>query len=308
MRLLHSVLLALISFGAAFGQSYTISTVAGGGLPINIPGTSARLYGPQDLTIDKTGNVFFVDGNTVLRLDAATGVLTLMAGNGTPGFSGDNGPAANSQLRGPHGIAVDTNGSLYVADTGNNRIRRVSNGVITTISGTGVSGSLGDGGLATSAQLFNPWGITLDAAGSIYVTEWVGYRIRKIANGVISTIAGTGVGGFGGDNGPATGAQLDRPKGIAFDTSGTLYVADFGNHRVRKIAGGVISTVAGNGTAGFSGDGGTATNAQLYAPTAVSVDASGNLYVADRFNGRVRKIANGVITALRRNSYGVCAK
>src|SRR5450631_2427018 len=135
MRLLPTIFLASILGRAAFGQAYIISTFAGGALPVNIPGTSASLYGPQAVAVDKAGNVFFVDQNDVLRLDAATHVLTLVAGNGLAGFSGDNGPATSAQLNGAWGVAIDSAGNLYIADTQNNRIRKVSNGVITTVAG-----------------------------------------------------------------------------------------------------------------------------------------------------------------------------
>jgi hypothetical protein len=150
-RQLLTVLLALVASWTASAQSYTISTFAGGALPVNIPGTSASLHGPPAVAVDRAGNVFFVDGNDVLRLDAATGILTLVAGNGTPGFSGDNGLATRAQLLLPQGLAVDSAGNLYIADTNNNRVRKVTNGVIATVAGNGSSGGdRGDNGPATS--------------------------------------------------------------------------------------------------------------------------------------------------------------
>src|ERR1017187_10011226 len=184
MRLLHAILLTSIISCSAFGQTYTISTFAGGALPVNIPGTSASLgFGvPQVVAADSAGNLFFVDQHTVLRLDATTGVLTLVAGNGTTGFSGDNGPATSAQLYYPQGLAVDFAGNLYIADT-NNCIRKVSNGVITTVAGNGTEGFSGDNGPATNAKLGQPEGVAVDSAGNLYIADVINNRIRKVSNG-----------------------------------------------------------------------------------------------------------------------------
>lgn len=189
-----------------------------------------------------------------------------MAGNGTQGFSGDNGPATGAQLNGPWGIAVDPADNLYIADFGNNRVRKVASGVITTVAGNGSAGYSGDNGQATSAQLNQPQGVAVDSAGNLYIADFDNNRIRKVVNGVITTVAGNGAAGFSGDNGPATSAQLFEPYGVSLDATGNLYIADYLNSRVREVANGVITTVAGNGTYGFSGDNGRATNAQLSHP------------------------------------------
>ena len=298
MRTRSIPLLTTVFCCSAWGQTYTISTLAGGALPVNIPGTSASLgYDvPQYIAADHAGNVFFVDQNTVLRLDAATGALTLVAGNGSMGFSGDNGPATSAQLNNPHGVAVDSAGNLYIADYGNLRIRKVSGGVITTVAG-GDSSDLGDNGPATSAYLNDPVAVAVDSAGDLYLPDY--NRVRKVANGVITTIAGTGMPGFSGDNGPATNAQMNLPSGMAVDSAGNLYFADTNNHCIRKVSNGIITTVAGNGTPGFSGDNGPAPSAQFYFPIGVAVDSAGNLYIAD--SDRIRKVSNGMIATVAGN-------
>jgi uncharacterized protein (TIGR03437 family) len=291
---------------SAWGQNYTISTFAGGGLPVNVPATSASLGPavPQYIAADRAGNLFFVDQSTVLRLDAATGISTLVAGNGVPGFAGDNGPAASAQLAGPRGLAMDSAGNLYIADTYNNRVRKVSNGVITTVAGNGTQGFSGDNGPATSAELYQPFGLAVDSAGNLYIADWGNSRIREVSGGVITTVAGMAGNGtccFLGDNGPATGAQINLPEDIAVDSAGNLYISDFVHHSVRKVSGGVITTVAGNGTAGFSGDNGPATSAQLAGPYGVAVDPAGNLYIGDAPINRVREVTGGVITTVAGN-------
>jgi uncharacterized protein (TIGR03437 family) len=301
MRHLSAVLLTLVTSWTASGQTYTISTFAGGALPVNIPGTSASLYGPQGVAVDKAGDVFFTDLYAVLRLDGTTGVLTLVAGTNIGGFSGDNGPATSAQLNHPLGIALDSAGNLYIADSGNYRIRKVSNGVITTVAGIGLSPTCcfsGDGAAAISAELNQPTDVAVDAAGNLYIADNGNHRIRKVFNGVITTVAGNGTIGSGGDSGPATSAQLYNPEGITVDSAGNIYIADTANNRIRKISNGVIMTVAGTGTSGFSGDGGPATSAQLAFPESVAVDTVGNLYVADAGNSRIRKVSNGVITTV----------
>ena len=236
---------------------------------------------------------------------AGSGVITTVAGTGVRGFGGDDGPASSARLDSPKGIAVDRLGNLYVADFWNHRIRKVTrDGVISTFAGSGEQGFGGDGGPAATAQLNNPGALTLDALGNLYLTDHGNYRVRKIdSSGVITSVAGTGVQGFAGDGGPAVSAQLNDPAGLATDRAGNLYVADFGNARIRKVSpDGVITTVAGSGTAGFAGDGGPATAARLDGPLGLAVDAAGNLYLADFYSHRMRKVdAAGVITTVAGN-------
>jgi sugar lactone lactonase YvrE len=224
---------------------------------------------------------------------AQSGVISTVAGNGTAGFSGDGGPATSAQLYNPYGVAVDTAGNLFIADATNNRVRKVTpGGVISTVAGNGTGGYSGDGGPATAAQLYSPTGVAVDTAGNLFIADPGNYRVRKVTpGGVIGTVAGNGYQGHSGDGGPATAAQLYYPYGVAVDTAGDLFIADTNNYRVRKVTpGGVISTVAGNGTPGFSGDGGPATSAWLYMPFGVAVDTAGNLFIADYGNNRIRKV------------------
>jgi sugar lactone lactonase YvrE len=291
MCLPRAVLLASVMAWSASGQTFTISTLAGSGppkIPNNVPGTSASLNEPNSVAVDGNGNLFFTDQNTVFRLDAVTGVLTIAAGNGTVGSGGDNSPATSAQLSMPSGIAVDSAGNLYIADSGHYRIRKVSNGVITTVAGNGTDGFSGDGGPATRARLSHPAGVAVDPAGNLYITDTANSRVRKVSRGVITTVAGNGTDGFSGDGGPATSAQLFRPNGLAVDSAGKIYIADEVSHRIREISNGVITTVAGNGTPGFSGDNGPAATAQLYWPNGLAVDSAGKIYVADGANERIR--------------------
>jgi sugar lactone lactonase YvrE len=251
--------------------------------------------------VDTSGNVYIADSSNNRVRKVSGGTITTLAGSGVAGYSGDGGSAVGAQLEYPNAVAVDSAGNVYIVDAGNGRIRTVSpGGTITTVAGGGAS--LGDGGAATSAQLFNPEGVAVDASGYIYIADTLNQRIRRVSpGGIITTFAGTGTSGYAGDGGPATSAQVSYPTGVAVDAAGNVYVADSGNERIRKVTtNGNISTIAGNGSYGYSGDGGPATSAELEYPTSVSVDALGNLFIMDSL--RVRMVStSGIITTIAGN-------
>lgn len=275
-----------------------VTTVAGNGQQgfsgDGGPATSAELNAPTGITIDSNGNLYIADsGNNRIR-EVSNGTITTVAGNGTAGYSGDGGPATSAELEMPSAVAVDSSGNLYIADTDNQRIRKVSGGKITTVAGNGEQGFSGDGGPATSATLDTPTGVAVDASGNIYIADSHNNRIREVSNGTITTVAGSGpvglAAGFGGDGGSATAAKLADPSGVAINASGDIYIADTNNNRLREVGNGSISTVAGTGVQGYSGDGGAAATAELNTPQDVAVNTSGNAAVADSLNERVRGV------------------
>ena len=256
--------------------SFTIDTIAGSSaVGDGGPATAASLSDAEGVAVDAAGNVYIADANDHrIRKIASDGTISTVAGDGFPGFRGDGGPASAARLNTPYGIAADSAGNLYIADLGNNRVRRIGpDGTITTVNGT-------DTFLA-------PRNVALDAAGNLYVSEFGGHRVRRVAlDGTITTIAGTGTAGFSGDGGSATTAQLDYPAGLAFDSVGNLYIADSSNNCVREVlASGMITTVLGNGAPG------AALPNQLNAPTGLAVDSAGNLDVADSGNQRIQQLA-----------------
>ena len=303
-------LATLVAAPVADGATNTIATIAGGGSP-GFSGdggaaTAALLNGPSAAAIDPAGNLYVADTyNQRIRKVTPNGAITTIAGNGTEGDTGDGGPATSATLAIPLGVSVDASGSILIADAFNNRIRKVDpNGTITTIAGNGTAGFSGDNGPATGARLNGPASVTTDTVGNLFVADTENHRIRKVApNGTITTIAGNGTAGFSGDNGPATAAQLNNPSDVALDANGNLIIADNQNHRIRKVApNGTITTIAGNGTAGFSGDNGPATAAQLNNPSDVAPGPSGSLYIADTANNRVRRLsADGTISTIAGN-------
>jgi sugar lactone lactonase YvrE len=303
------VFLMLVTTG---NYAQNIYTVAGNGVNgfagDGGPATSASLYTPLGVATDLSGNVYIVDfqNKRIRKVNAATGLITTVAGNGSTGYNGDGIAATSASLSSPYGVAVDKFGNIYIADSQNNRIRKVtvSTGLISTVAGSGISGYNGDGIAATTAKLNNPKRVAVDTAGNIYISDGYNYRIRKvsIATGLISTIAGTGTPGYNGDGILATTAQLNSPFGIALDASGNIYICDQSNNRLRKvtISTGMISTIAGDGLGGYSSDGVAATSASLNAPAGVTVDASGNVFIADDLNSRIRKVTalTGLISTI----------
>ena len=280
-----------------------ISTVAGDGKEgysgDGGAATSAELNYPTGVTLDTAGNIYIMDyfNYRVRKVTVSTGIISTVAGDGTEGYSGDGGKATSAELGYATGVAVDVAGNIYIADYDNYRIRKVtaSTGVISTVAGTGKYGYSGDGEAATSAELGLPYGVAVDTAGNIYIADTGNNRIRKVtaSTGKISTLAGDGTAGYSGDGGAATSAELNGPSGVALDAAGNIYIADEQNERIRKltVSTGIISTVAGDGTAGYSDDGGSATSAELASPIGVAVDKAGNIYISTiGYNWRVRAV------------------
>jgi uncharacterized protein (TIGR03437 family) len=296
--------------------AYTISTVAGQSGVATFGGdggkaTSAGIGGPFAVAVDSSGNFYISDqfNNRVRKVDTS-GNISTVAGNGTAGFSGDGGSATSAELNSPAGVALDSSGNLYIADSGNFVVRKVAGSTISTVAGNNGSGAgyAGDGAAATSAQLNNPAHLAFDAAGNLYIADPGNNVVRKVnTSGTISTVAGifSGGAGYTGDGGQATQALLANPEGVAVDHAGNLYIADTRNNVIRKVdTKGVITTVAGNGALnpGFTGDGGPATQASLNGPKGVAVDAAGNLFIADSFNSAIRVVLpNGIITTIAGN-------
>ncbi len=285
MRTIALLLLSYVCFsGEAWCQPYIISTVAGTDRLMNgSPATSAPLRLPVDVALDAQGNLYIADAadNRIRKVNTA-GIISTYAGTGIPGFSGDRGPATSATLNFPAGIAIDAHGNMYVADEGNNVVRRIaSDGTINTVAGNGNAGYAGDNGPATSAQL-SPTAVAVDQAGNLYVADGINYRIRKVdTNGIITTIAGTGVEGDSGDNGPATSAKIDFVTDLTVDNAGNVYIADYYNYEVREInASGMISDFAGGVQSSVIMDGVPATT-QVMVPDGVAFDGSGNIYIAD---------------------------
>ncbi len=324
-----------------------ITTVVGGQLFNNLQATNTIFNNAANVALDSAGNMFIADyGNHIIRKVATNGVTTIVAGNGSCSYSGDGGAATNAGLNFPNVVVVDSIGDLFISDNGNLRIRKVNtNGIITTVAGNGAYGSSGDGGAATNASfsypaglccpsigylliadrltssvrmvqpngiittlinslfanpLSNPNNLAMDSSNNLFIADSSNNKIRKWNNISLTTIAGTGTSGFSGDGGLATNAKLKNPQGVAVDAVHNLYIADSGNYRVRKVdTNNIITTVAGDGTNGFSGDGGLATNASLSGSLNISVDSIGNLFIADSVNNRIRKVGtNGIIATV----------
>jgi sugar lactone lactonase YvrE len=281
---------------------------------------AASLDLPAGLALDGAGNLYIADSlhYRIRVVNAKTTIINTFAGDGNPGYTGDNGPAVGAALNTPTGVAVDGAGNVYIADSGNNVVRKVtaSTGIIATVAGNGAPGTpanVGDGGPATAANLNNPQGVTVDIAGNLFIADTSNHRIRRVdaVSGIITTVAGngttnaaTGAGGYSGDGGQAIDAELNYPFTVAFDAAGNMYIPDSDNNRVRKVStSGVISTFAGNGNPDDSGDGGLATAASLYTPEGVVADPAGNIYISDTQNEAIRKVnaLSGNISTIAQN-------
>jgi uncharacterized protein YjdB len=277
-----------------------VRTIAGTGVSgfsgDGFAATNATMKNPFSVIEDAAGNVYFSDyDNSRVRQISTSGIITTIAGNGIASYSGDGGQATAAGLQGAAGLSFDVAGNLYIGDVLNHRVRKVTpSGIISTFAGTGVLGAGGDGSAATLAQLYNPNFVHADAFGNVYITDNGNHKIRMVnASGIISTVAGNGVNGSGGDGGAAIAAQLSYPGGVAFDGAGNMYIAGDGNQKVRMVnaATGIMSTFAGTGVTGFSGDGGTPAAAKLNIPVDVAFDNNGNLLIVDLSNSVIRKVA-----------------
>jgi sugar lactone lactonase YvrE len=275
-------------------QGQIITTIASGTtIGDGNSALNAGFGGPTAVGFDQNGNMLIVDTDDLrIRKIDANGIVSTFAGTGEYGFAGDNGSATSALFNQPRGIAIDATGVVYVSDYQNNRIRRVNaNGTITTIAGNGNQGFSGDGGPAVNAQVNLPQNLAIDGAGNLYIADTQNHRIRKIGtDGIITTVAGNGTAGFGGDGGPATSGQLNSPAAVAVGTDGSLYIADTENYRVRKVGPtGFITTLAGNGAYQSGGDGGPAVSATLARPLDIAVDGMGTVYITQQ-DARIRKI------------------
>ena len=271
--------------------------------------TAAKISHPSSVAADCNGNTYIADyDNGVVRKVDARGVITTFAGNGSIGYSGDGGPATAAKLSNPTGVAIDAIGNVYIADYSNMVIRKVDTaGNISTFAGNGGHGYSGDGGTATSAELNYPVGLAVDNANNVYIADYLNSAIRMVsASGTIYTVAGKGTAGYSGDGSEAINAQLNNPRGVAVDASGNIYIADYGNNAIRKVnASGIITTIAGVGIAGYSGDGGDAALAQLNNPWGIAVDGYGDIYFSELHNSIIRKVdTNGIISTIAGN-YGM---
>lgn len=301
---LSSLLLIGLLLPGAASAGFLIDTVAGTGKAgYNGDDQSARAAQvaiPTAVAADTQGNLYIADRNNHrLRKVSAEGIISTLAGNGTPGFSGDNGLAAKASLNRPSGVAVDSEGNVYIADTENHVIRRIgTDGIIRTVAGTGQEGNGAENISATTSALKQPQAVLVGADASLYIADSGNHKVRRVSpEGIVTTLAGLGWPGFSGDDAAAAQAKLNKPQALALDEKGNLYIADTGNHRVRQIDNkGIIRTVAGSAAKGFAGDGGAAVRAQLENPQGVAVDGAGSLYIADGYNHRIRQVdSEGII-------------
>jgi sugar lactone lactonase YvrE/flagellar hook assembly protein FlgD len=305
-------ILESLSLAPACGQTLTtlVGNCASGYTGDGGPATLATLWVPDDIAFDSAGNYYIADAGscTVRKVTIATGIITTVAGNGTPNYTGDGGPATLATLEYPSGVALDAQNNLYIADYYNNAIREVfaATGAIATIIGNGIGGYTGDGGPASLAEINNPQRVRFDSQGNLYIADSSNYVVRKVSavSGIITTFAGNGTMGYSGDSGPATLASLNSPQAFAFDASGNVLITDPGVSVVRMVsaATGIITTVVGNGNSGYSGDDGPATLATLSedAPDGIAIGCQGNIFLTDDTNNVVRMVdkATGIISTV----------
>ena len=292
-RWVIGVYIGSVFAASALSQQYTINTIAGSAGNPGFAGDSGSAVGsqlnfPTGIAVDKSGNLYIADGLNNRVRKVSGGVISTVAGNGTAGYTGDKGPATSAELNNPTGVALDSSGNLYIADSANNVVRMVSSsGTITTFAGDNTAGYSGDMALATGAQLFNPVGVVADSAGNVYIADAGNNVIRQIYKGNIVTYA----------------AGFTQPDAVAVDSAGNIYVADTQGRRIVKYTNaGVYTTIAGNGYGEFSGDNGPGPSAALYDPMGLAVDSNGNVYIADTFNCRIRKVTpSGIITTIAGN-------
>jgi hypothetical protein len=290
-----------------------ISSIAGNGIwgftGDGGPATAAQLNLPSDVAFDGLGNLYITDNaNGRIRMINTSGIINTVAGNGTSGYTGDGGQATSAQFNGIYGITLDASGNIYVADAGNFCVRMINtSGIINTVAGNGTSGFSGDGGQATAAQLRNARGVAIDATGNLYIADGVNNCIRMVNSaGIINTVVGNGTAAYSGDGGQATAAELNTPMDLIFDATGNMYIADAHNNCIRVVnTSGIITTIAGNGSQGFSGDGGQATAATFHSTDDVVLDGVGNIYITDYFNQRIRQV--NVPLTVSVNSATLCA-
>ncbi|PQJ09723.1 hypothetical protein CJD36_017490 [Flavipsychrobacter stenotrophus] len=295
-KAIRLLLLSLTAMYAVQSRAQIITTMAGhygaNNVVDSIPATVARIVAPQSVVKDAAGNLYIADaGNYRVRKIDLAGTISTFAGSGTMGYGGDGGPATAASLSIVTGMCIDAAGNIYLADAGNNRVRKITPAaLITTVAGNGTAGYAGDGASAVLANLTSPSDVAIDISGNLYIADRDNHCIRKVnAGGIISTVAGLGSPGFTGDGSAATLGRLNLPTGIAVDAAGNLYIADQMNGRIRQVnTSGDFSTIAGTGVTGYNGDGVAATVADLHQPAKVSVDGSGNVYISDFANNRIR--------------------
>ena len=292
-----AILFCAVASQAQTKRVYTIDAFAGNGTSGFSDGTAAvdaNLSGPYSVAVDSSGNVYIADSFNNRIRKVSNGSISTVAGNGTAGFDGDGKSATSGQINSAIGVAVDSSGNIYIADTNNNVIRKVAGGNISTVAGSNTAPGPygGDAGAATGGYLYHPTAIAFDGAGNYFIADSGNARIRKVGkDGIINTIAGNSISSYNTDDVVATLSEINNPQGLATDALGNLYVADTNNHRIRMVTpGGIISTIAGTGAGGFSGDGGPANKARINNPKGVAVDTAGNVYIADTFNNRIRII------------------